>query len=769
MKKFCLAMVTALTGVGMACAQDVTDTVRVVELEQVQVVSIRATKKTPMAFSDMDSRQIGEVNFGKDVPHLLSTLPSVTTTTDAGNGIGYTSLRVRGTDPSRINITANGVPLNDGESSLVYFSNMGDFASSLQSIQLQRGVGTSTNGAAAFGATVNMLTEGIAPQPYLSLDASGGSYGSHKETLRFGTGLLGGHFGVQGRLSNIGSDGYIDRATSKLNSYFVQAGYFAGSTSVKFITFNGTEQTYMAWNYTSKYEQAMYGRRYNSCGLYYDQDGNMRFYEKQLDNYHQQHYQLHWNQLIGSDWKLNVALHYTHDNYDYDQLKTGKKLYLWMLTDDTGMRANLVQRKDGDKDFYGAIASLNYAGRGGLTANVGGGWNKFDATHQGHVLWVGTPYYKGSDVVPTLSGLQPNYRYYSNDADKQDGNIYAKVQWEFLPRLSAFADLQYRHVNYRMDGRSDEWDDNGQIRFDLDKNFDFFNPKVGLNYQLAPSHRVYASYAISHREPTRDNYQEHWGESVRAERLNDLEAGYQFRGKRFSAGLNLYYMNYKDQFVLTGELNDEGEAITKNIAKSYRMGVELEAACWLLDWLRWDMNATLSKNRAKDMIVTLDDYATNVNVGDTPLSFSPDVIFNNIFTFNYKAWAAALQSQYIGEQYLTNTGVKTMKCWSDWSQTDDVATEETLMLKEHFTTNLDLSYSFSLPACWGVKTGRVGVTLYNLFSSKYDNNGWAAPQFRQDENGKVYAVNTWGLRDSEAVGFAPSAPFHFMAHLSLNF
>ena len=523
----------------------------------------------------------------------------------------------------------------------------------------------------------------------------------------------------------------------------------------------------MAWNYTSKGEQSLYGRRFNSCGLYYDKDGNMKFYDDQYDNYHQQHYQLHWNQWLSDEWTMNVALHYTHDNYYYDQMKTGKKLYKWLLTDDTKMRGDLVQRKDGDKDFYGTVASMNYNNRRGLTANFGGALNRFDATHMGHVMWVGIPYYKNSPDAATLPGLEPNYQYYGNDSHKTDGNIYAKVNWEFAKGLSAYADLQYRHVNYQMDGRSDEWDDNGQINYDLNRNFDFFNPKAGLNYNIDRHHRVYASYAIAHREPTRDHFQEQWGKPIHAERLNDLEVGYQFRDRRFSAGVNLYWMDYKNQFVLTGELNDEGEAITKNIDKSYRMGVELEAAWKPVNWFRWDVNATLSKNRAKDMIITLEDYTTLVNVGETPLSFSPDVIFNNVFTLNHKGWSASIQSQYVGEQYLTNYGVKTMRCWSDWSQTDDVATDESLMLKDHFTTNIDLSYRFSLRE-WGIRNARVGITFYNLFSAKFDNNGWAAPQFRQDNNGKVYAVNTWGLRDQEAAGFAPSAPFNFLAHLSFN-
>lgn len=779
MKRLCFAIL-ALSMASLSSAQKTPllispegkgDSVKMEQLQEVTVKATRAGKRTPMAVLELKSEEIKASNHGKDVPSLFSMMPSVTTTSDAGAGIGYTSFRVRGTDPSRINITANGVPLNDGESSLVYFSNMGDFASSVKSIQMQRGVGTSTNGAGAFGATVNMLTEPVASKPFVSFDAAVGSYATHRETVRFGTGLIGEHFGIQGRLSNIGSNGYIDRATSSLNSYFLQAGWFGDNTVVKFITFNGKERTYMAWNYTSKYEQSLYGRTYNSCGLYYDKNGNMRFYEDQYDNYHQQHYQLHWNQHVGKQWTTNLALHYTRDGYDYDQMKTGKKLYQWLLTDDTAMRGDLVQRKGGTKDFYGVVASANYKNSKGLEVNMGGAVNRFYSKHDGNVIWVGTPYYKGAEnVALPLPGLTPNNPYYNTTSHKTDANMYAKATWEVTRGLALFGDLQYRFINYELYGVLDDWDNNNkQLNIDIDKNFHFLNPKVGVNYEFLRHHRLYASYGIAHREPTRDHYQEHFGEDVRAERLGDVEVGYKFQHKRFSAGINLYHMHYKDQFVLTGELDDEGVAITKNIPKSYRMGMEIEAGWQPVEWFSWDANATLSRNRAKDMIVTLDDYTTKVNIGETPLSFSPGFIFNNRFTFKYKGMRAEITSKYVGEQYLTNYGVKKMTCWNSWTQTDATKTSETLMLGAFFTTDVDLSYTFSIPKAKWLKDITAGVALYNIFNSKYDNNGWAAPQFRQNADGSVYAVNTWGLRDSEAVGFAPSALFNVLGYVSINF
>lgn len=740
------------------------DTLKARQLQEVQVISTRASKKAPLAFTNVSKNDIQAVNYGKDIPYLLALTPSITLTSDAGNGIGYTTLRVRGTDPSRVNITANGIPMNDAESSSLFWVNFSDFASSTQSIQIQRGVGTSTNGAGAFGATVNMLTDNIGAKPYVGLDVSGGSYYSHKETVRFSTGLINDHWGLQGRLSNIGSKGYLDRASAKLNSYFLQAGYFSDNTMVKFITFNGQEETYHAWNYTSKYEQSLYGRRYNSCGEYTDVNGNRAYYDNQTDNYHSQNYQLIWNQRLTNLWNLNAALHYTRGDGYYEEYKCHKDYAEYGLNT-TKLKNDLIRRKQMGNDFYGAIASVNYDNQKNLTANFGGGWNKYDGDHWGNVLW----HKVNGDIA-----RDNNFEYYRNNAKKTDFNIYGKANYEFVKGLSAFLDLQYRHVNVKMQAPSD-WFIGNSFTGDyiINEKYDFFNPKFGFNYDINTNNKVYISYAIAHKEPVRNNY-EAWNagsEKPKAERLNDLELGYKYQSSKFSAGANFYYMNYKNQFVLTGELNSIGEAVTRNFEKTYRMGVELEAAWKPVSWFQWDANATWSKNRAKDMMVTLEDGETNVNLGETPLSFSPDFIFNNILTFQYAGFKAAIQSQYVSDQYLTNTGFKTMECNDnvdpDTYEAKGNTCYETLLLKKHFTTNIDLSYHFSLKKI-GLKDATIGVTLYNIFDTKYDNNGWAAPTYRMVD-GKVIAVNLWGSRDYGAAGFAPSAPFNCMAHLSINF
>ena len=747
---------TALASAMMSQAADV-DTLKSVELQNVQVVSTRATRKTPVAFTNMGKEQLKAVNHGKDIPFLLSLTPSVTMTSDAGNGIGYTSLRVRGTDPSRINITANNVPMNDAESAQLFWVNMGDFASSVQSMQIQRGVGTSTNGAGAFGATLNMQTEHIGTTPYVGIDLSGGSYYSHKETVRFGTGLINGHWGLQGRLSNIGSKGYLDRASTKLNSYFLQAGWFGDNTVVKFITFNGIEETYHAWNYTSKYEQSLYGRTYNSCGEYYDADGNTRYYDNQTDNYHQQNYQLIWNQRVTNELSFNAALHYTKGQGYYEEYKRKRTLFEYDLDNAmTWATSDLVRQKKMDNDFYGVVASLLYNDHDRLEAVLGGGWNRYDGDHFGLVTWVKNP----------VDALLPDHKYYDDNTKKTDFNIYGKVTYELLSGLNAYVDLQYRHVGIKMQGPTDEinWDTNQRIVYDMDKSFDFFNPKFGLSYDLTPNHRVYASYAIAHKEPTRNNYQNSLNAELdmpKAERLNDLEVGYKYQSKVFSAGVNFYWMDYKDQFVLTGEIDKIGEAITRNVDKSYRLGLEVEAAWKPVDWFRWDANATWSKNRVKGITVQLDDKSV-ADLGDQPLAFSPDWICNNIFTFTYKGLNASIQSQYVSQQYMTNTGFKSYQTLDDNNQPTDVS----MMLDGHFTTNADLSYNFRLPKL-GLKDVTLGVTMYNLFSAEYDNNGWAAPAYTK-QGGKVVATG-YSASDQYEAGFAPSAPFNMMAHLSINF
>ena len=537
-------LMAALIAVSQSyAAKESIDTLKTYELQNVQVTSTRAGKHTPMAFSTLNKDQIKKINHGQDIPFLLSLTPSVTTTSDAGNGIGYTSLKVRGTDPSRINFTANGIPVNDAESSQVFFVNMSDFMSSVKDLQIQRGVGTSTNGSAAFGATLNIQTDAPSLYPYLNFNASAGSYATHKESLRFGSGLLGNHWSFDGRLSNIASNGYIERAASQLNSYFLQGAYTGDNTLVKLLTFNGIEKTYHAWDYATKEQMKKYGRRYNPCGEYKDADGNTRYYDNQTDNYHQQNYQLIWNQLLGDRFNFNVALHYTAGFGYYEQYMVGQKLAKYGLTT-TNLKSDLIRRKNLRNDFFGGVYALNYK-HNRLEASLGGAINHYNGRHFGTIVSV---------INPTVANY-PDNEYYRNKAEKNENSIYGKLNYELVKGLNAYADLQYRYIRYRIENPEDKYTTVHSVGWRYDERYKFLNPKAGLFWQINPNHAVYGSWALSHREPVRNDFEGNPAPKPRAERMNDWELGYKYQGVKFSAGLNLYYMGYKDQFVLTGERN----------------------------------------------------------------------------------------------------------------------------------------------------------------------------------------------------------------------
>lgn len=719
-------------------------------LEEVIVSSTRAGIKTPVAYSNVNQEDIQRQNFGRDLPFLLAATPSITTTSDAGNGVGYTGIRVRGTDPSRINITANGIPVNDAESAQVYWVNMADFASSTKSLQIQRGVGTSTNGSGAFGATLNMQTESVGQDAYAQVDASAGSYGTHKETVRFSSGLLKDHWGVQGRLSNIHSDGYLDRARTDLQSYFVQAGYFSDKTVVKLVNFSGQEETYHAWNYTSKYEQELFGRRYNSCGIMeYDENYKpIKFYDDQIDKYKQQNFQLLLDKFINKFLTFNAGLHYTHGYGYYQEYKMDKELAGYGIVDDWDVTSDLIRKKEMENDFFGAVGSLNFDNKKGFTATLGGGWNKYDGDHFGHVLWI------------KMSDQNPNFKYYDNNGLKIDGNIYGKVNYQITNFLSAFIDLQYRHTSIKMNGPSDEFGDDGQIVYAQTNRYDFFNPKGGIFADITNQDKIYASVAVAHKEPTRNDFEDNIGADLKAEQLNDFEIGYKRLGATFSAGVNYYYMYYKNQFVLTGQLNEIGEMIASNdnSGRSYRAGVELEAAYKPVDWFRWDVNATFSRNRNKHYTVTFTDPDTwdssaPYDMGSTPTSFSPEVIANNIFTFTKGGFNASILTRFVGKQYLNNYGI-------DYYQYD--GKEYAMFLDKFTTTDIDLSYTFNFRV---PKSLTLGLSVYNVFSAEYDNNGWTYCELSKNANGSIYA---WSTDEFEA-GFAPSAPINFLFHASIRF
>lgn len=712
-----------------------------VVLNQVDVVANRADSKTPVAYTNIGKRQLTANNDGRDMTYLLNMTPSVTVSSDAGGGMGYTAMRVRGSDPSRINVMANGLPLNDPESHRVYWVNMPDLASSLRDVQIQRGVGTSTNGAGAFGASINMVTDASSEDPYAELSGSYGMYNTNRQTLRVGSGLLGNHWSVDARLSHMGSDGYIDRASSQLWSYFGQAAFQGYNTSLRLVAFGGKERTYMAWDYASKEQMEEYGRRYNPCGEYIDKDGNRAYYADQFDNFVQHHFQLLFSQRIGEWFNINAALFYTKDDGYYDQYKTGRTLVEYGLQPFMNADGELVKKSDlirlkyNVNGFGGGQATVNFR-RGRWNATLGGAVSDFDGHHYGRVKWV-------RNYVGPIDPLQ---KYYDNHGRKFDSNVYLRANYDIDRHFSVFADLQYRHIHYTITGMSDNWDWNTSSLaiLDVERRWDFFNPKVGVNY-TSGAHRGFASWAVAQKEPTRDNFTDGTPESYpKAERLDDFEVGYSFNHKLFSVGVNLYYMLYKDQLVVTGQLSDTGNPLSVNVPDSYRMGIELQGALRPCEWFDWQFNLTLSRNRIKNFVEYIyEDEWTNpisFDLGDTPIAFSPDIIFNNAFNFKYRDFDASLNSRYVGKQYMNN------------------ARSEAALLDSYFVSDLHLGYSFR--NLIGIKELRLGFSIYNLFNEKYFNNGYA---------GAGYTVVDGKKEIYRYAGYAAQAPTHVMATMSLKF
>ena len=745
MKKILLLVAATATACSAWAQQSVSlDSLDYAEMDEVQVIATRATNTTPVAFTNVTKEQIKKVNFGKDLPEVLSMTPSVVTTSDAGAGIGYTTMRIRGTDGSRINVTVNGIPINDAESHNVFWVNMPDLLSSLKSIQIQRGVGTSTNGAGAFGASVNMVTTDFSDKPYAEVAGSYGSFNTNKQTVKVGSGLLGDHWCVDARLSHIGSDGYLDRASVRLFSYYVQAGYYAGSTSVKFVTFGGKERTYHAWNYPSKEETAEFGRSYNSCGyMYTDASGRRHYYDDQTDNYFQHHYQLLFSHQFNGHWTMNAAAHYTKGDGYYQEYILNADLATYKLPEGY---SDITRKKVMDNGFGGGVFDLTYK-NSRLQTTFGGGLNKYTGWNFGNVLST-----LDDNHVATIYTDNEFYRY---RGEKWDGNLYLKADYNLCKGLNGYVDLQWRHIDYRLRGENERWDYAAGAPQDLNitRVYDFFNPKVGLNYQFRKHHRVYASWSVAHKEPTRNNFITDLSVQPVSERLFDYEAGYEFRNDWLHAGANLYYMDYKDQLVLTGKLNEIGEPLSENVPESYRLGAELSFGLKTRVGFSWDISATLSRNRVKDFqeVLPVNEYDADgnwigsrnevVDHGETHLAFSPDYTFVNIFRYTIKGFETFAQTNFVSKQYMCN------------------ANQEDCTLDTYCTTNLALSYTWkNLRAIKGLT---VGCTVYNLFNAKYDNNGWASSEHAYVGGADMGRVNY--------SGYAAQAGTNVLGHVSLQF
>jgi iron complex outermembrane receptor protein len=712
-------------------AEDV-DTAKVLNLNEVVVTAIRAQKDVPVAFKNVSSQELKENNTGQSLPYLLSLTPSVIVTSDGGNGVGYASFRIRGTDANRINVTVDGVPLNDSESHGVFWVNMPDFASSAQSIQLQRGAGTSTNGAAAFGATISMETQHPSLDSYAEAISSAGSYGTFTNTVKGGTGLINDHFVFDARYSNVQTDGYIDRAKVDMNSYYASGAYYLDKTMIKFQLLGSGEVSYQAWNGVDK-SMLKTNRRYNSCGAY-EEGGVTKFYDNQTDNYWQHHYHLLMNHRFNAFSNMNVTFHYTDGKGYYEDYKSGAKYSSYKLDnyiDNEGVDQNktdIVRRKWLRNDFYGGIFRYNI-NKKGFRTTFGAAVNNYSGDHFGRVMWA-----KASNSLP-----KPNYEYYRNRGEKFDYNAYVKASIDFMTYFSGYVDLQYRGIDYSIKGSDDKAGD----QVNVDKTYSFFNPKAGLHYSK-DNHSAYVSYAVANREPNRDNFTEN-GPAAQPtyETLYDYEAGYTFNSRIFSAGMNLYFMDYNNQLILSGKISEIGEALTSNIKDSYRMGVELSAALRPVTWLDWNVNLTLSRNKIKNFTEYVDTYdadwnyagQTENNIGTTDISFSPSLVGNSVINFKWNNFEAGLSSVLVGRQYMDNT--------SDNDRSVD----------PYFVNDLRLGYTFRLKY---IKELGLDFMIRNILNEEYETNGW------------VYSYLVGGERNSDS-GYFTQAGTNVMCRLTLKF
>ncbi|MBL3656863.1 TonB-dependent receptor [Fulvivirga sediminis] len=712
--------------------------------DEVVVSSTRANEDTPTTYSNLSKEDIEENNLGQDLPYVLNMTPSLVTTSDAGAGVGYTGLRIRGSDATRINVTINGVPLNDSESQGVFWVDIPDIASSTQSIQVQRGVGTSTNGGGAFGGTINLQTNSREMKPYAELINSVGSYDTWRHTLGFGTGLIKDHWSFDGRLSKINSDGYIDRAKSDLDSYYLSGGYYGEKTMVKAIMFGGKERTYQSWYGTPQavLENDREGIEevIANNGVTEEEAENLReggrtfnwyLYDDQVDDYKQDHYQLHVSQSILPNLVGNVSLHYTYGRGYYEEYKSGENFTSYALPtlqigDSVISSTDLVRRRWLDNDFYGATTSFEYVA-GNLTLNLGGAYNEYRGDHFGEVIW--------AEFAPTI----PNdYRYYDNDGVKKDGNVYLKANYAFDESLHAFVDVQYRSVNYEIEGI-----DNDLRTLDMDNNYNFFNPKLGFVYDLKNRSKVYASYSVANREPVRTDFVDS-PSTPKHETLYDLEAGYKYESSDYQFSANYYYMDYSNQLVLTGALNDVGSSLRTNVEDSYRMGVELVGSARLTNKLYWQLNATFSRNKISNFTEVFYDYGSNwdqynevqVEHEDSDIAFSPNVIAGSQLSFlPLRDVKLSLLSKYVGKQYLDNTS------------------NDNRSIDAYFVNDLRATYTVRTDF---IKEINFTFQVNNIFEELYSSNGYTFG----------YAAGDYEVRENY---YYPQATRNFMASLSLKF
>jgi iron complex outermembrane receptor protein len=716
--------------------------------DEVIVRSTRATEKSATTYKNIGRAEIEANNFGQDLPFILNNTPGVVVTSDAGAGVGYTGIRIRGSDATRVNVTLNGIPYNDSESQGTFWVNMPDFASSVDNVQIQRGVGTSTNGAGAFGGSLNIQTTAPSAEPYADLNNTYGSFNTLKNTVRLGTGLIDNKWSFDGRLSRIKSDGFVDRAASDLKSYFLSGAYQGKKDLLRLNVFAGSESTYQAWNGVP--ESRLHGdvegmNAYIARNYLSDEDaanllnsGNRTYnsftYKDQTDNYWQNHYQLLYARQLTEKLTFNGALHYTDGRGYYEEYKADQKFADYGLANvDLGgtplTRTNLIRRRWLDNDFYGITYNFNYQAKSNLAFTLGGGYNKYDGQHYGEIIW-----------AQYASNGNNSDHYYDNTGNKADFNIFGKATYSPTEKISLYADLQYRRLDYEVTGTEKNLNE-----LNITDQLNFFNPKVGATYFLNTNNNIYASFGIANKEPNRDDYINSTGNLYpRSERLSNLEAGYRFKNEKLQAGINVYSMMYKDQLVLTGQINDVGESIRQNVDDSYRIGIEFDASYTLSSKFLINANAALSRNKIKNFADYVYEYNDDGDIINTvvtnykspDISFSPSaVLFGELAYKPLPGFAIALQNKYVSKQFMDNTQNESRK------------------INGYDVSNVRLGYDFNL---FGIKQANLGLLVNNIFDKKYESNGY------------TYSSMYNGATTTENFYF-PQAGTNFLLSLNLKF
>jgi iron complex outermembrane receptor protein len=680
-------------------------------LEEVLVSAVRVNAEVPVTFSNLSKKEISKRNLGQDIPILLNYMPSVVSSSDAGAGVGYTYMSVRGSNGERINVTVNGIPYNDPESHGTFWVNLGDFASSTQNLQLQRGVGTSTNGSGAFGASLNILTDAISEESFGEISNSFGSFGTRKHTVKFSTGKIDDHIEIAGRLSNISSDGYVDRASADLKSYYLQGSYTDANTLIKAVTFGGKEKTYQAWAGLTA-DQLKEDRRQNPYT-----------YDNETDNYDQNHYQLHWNEKLNENWSSNLALNYTKGAGFFEQFKEEEDAadFNNLIVDGT----DVIVRRWLENDFYVVNFNTNYK-TDKLNFISGISYSNYTGDHFGEVIW-------GEDLAQDVNIRD---RYYFSDAKKTDFSIFAKAIFEINEKLSGYADIQGRFVNYQTAGITSDLEN-----IDVNADFNFFNPKFGFTYEINQDNNLYTSFAVANREPNRNDFE---GGVTTPESLNDLEFGWRLKKENIKLNTNIYYMDYKNQLVLTGALDDVGAPIRETSGNSYRLGLEIDADITINDQFSIKPNAAFSSNKNKNFVAQVN--GTLKDLGNTNLSFSPDVVVGNILVYNPLEYLQiSFLSKFVGKQFMSN--------FSSTVSNNDV-------LDSYFTSDLNIIYEMKPTKIF--KSIVFSALVNNIFNKEYVDRGY---YYTYDDTWSNSGTTT----TLDGAGFFPQATRNFLIGVTLRF